>query len=142
MDLAGSAITILPEGLDVKDLNIFDTNIEELPRGIKIRGSLIAKFSQLSELPDGLTIPGDLDLSHTPIDKLPKKLKVGNELDLMETQVRALPPDLKAKAIFLDDDWADMVKVPEALVGLCYPKNKKLTLRGVNKSRKPPGGME
>lgn len=125
LDLSHNSISELPEGLDVKDLNIFDTNIRELPRGMKIRGSLIAKYSQLEKLPDNLKIAGDLDLSHTPLIDLPKKLKVGHELDLMETGITVLPDDLKVgKAIFMDDDWKEKVKVPKALLKICYPKGK------------------
>lgn len=125
LDISGSSIYALPEGLDVRDLNIFDTQIEEIPRDIKIRGNLMAKFSQLIKLPDGLTIPGEMDISHTPIEVLPKKLKVGGELDLMETQIKKLPKDLQVgDAIYLDDDWNEegdrQVEVPENLKEQIY----------------------
>ena len=114
------AMTQLPPGLDVKDLDLFGSAIESIPAGIKIRGSLNGEFSQISKLPDGLTIPKDLQLSDTPIKELPKKLKVGNELDLMNTEIRELPKDLKCETIFLDDDWEEQIEVPENLKEFIY----------------------
>jgi hypothetical protein len=92
LDLTGSEIEELPEGLEVNgNLNLYRTKITSLPKGLKVGGNLdldgcyIFKF-----LPKGLEIGGYLSLIHSDIESLPEGLKVGGNLIITNTPLAKL----------------------------------------------------
>ena len=56
------------------------SDIESLPKGLKVGGDLDLFESKITSLPEGLEVGGDLDLSETNITLLPKGLQVGGKL--------------------------------------------------------------
>ena len=76
------------EDLNVKgNLNLSDTNITSLPKGLKISGWLDLSRSKIKSLPEGLEIGDSLFLVRTSITSLPKGLKVGGHLDITESEL-------------------------------------------------------
>ena len=51
------------------DLDLIDLNIETLPEGLKVSGSLNVRFSNITSLPKGLEVGGDLYIYGTPLTK-------------------------------------------------------------------------
>ena len=114
-----SSLSVLP---DIKvvfgNLNIMGSPIKNLPKNIKIGGSLVARESKLEtlpegirigeyinlsncsclrSLPDGLIVNGCLNLEGTPIKQLPDRLMVGGNLNILSTNIESLPDDLQVK---------------------------------------------
>ena len=88
-DLEGCKnITSLPSGLKVKgSLDLRDTNITKLPPDLQVGdyGGLYLSNTPIQSLPDGLKVGGNLYLENTPIQSLPNGLKVGGILFLGDT---------------------------------------------------------
>jgi hypothetical protein len=94
--LAGTKITSLPDDLEVgRHLDLKNTNITSLPDGLKVNGDLYLEGTKITSLPDGLEVGGNLDLDNSKITSLPDGLKVGGYLDLSNTNITSLPDDLK-----------------------------------------------
>lgn len=69
------------------DLNLSDTPIDRLPRGLTVSGNLdLSKSTYIKNLPQGLKIGGDLDLSNTNIKTLPSDIQVGGKITPEEFQ--------------------------------------------------------
>ena len=82
MDLRGTGITSLPEGLTVGgSLDLRGTGITSLPEGLTVGGSLDLRGTGITSLPEGLTVGGSLYLRGTGITneqaERVKKLKDG-----------------------------------------------------------------
>ena len=88
LDLRGTQITALPEGLTVGGwLDLRGTQITALPEGLTVGGWLDLRGTQITALPEGLTVGGDLDLSGTQItdkEKERRKVKRLREGDYVE----------------------------------------------------------
>jgi hypothetical protein len=95
LNISDSDITNLPKGLVVNGALLMEnTDIEELPDDIKFH-SLFAAGSKLKKLPDGLTVDGWLDISETPMSKLPENLTVMGSFDMSYTDIEELPVSAK-----------------------------------------------
>ena len=69
IDLSGTGITALPEGLHVGgELDLRGTGITALPEGLHVGGGLYLRGTGITALPEGLHVGGGLDLSGTQID--------------------------------------------------------------------------
>ena len=78
--------------------------IENLPEGLKVKGSLDLDDTPIAALPDNLTVRGDLYLDRTPITALPKGLTVDRRLFLRRTSIVTLPEDLSVgEGIYLSN---------------------------------------
>jgi hypothetical protein len=81
LDLRGTAITSLPDGLTVGgSLDLQDTAITSLPDGLTVGGFLDLLDTAITSLPDGLTVGGSLNLRGAAITSLPDGLTVGGSL--------------------------------------------------------------
>ena len=79
LDLAGTQITSLPEGLTVYgNLDLAGTPITSLPKGLAVGGWLDIRETQITSLPEGLTVGGSLYLSGTQITNRTKFKKLQN----------------------------------------------------------------
>ena len=79
IDLRGTQITSLPEGLKVAgDLELRGTPITSLPEGLTVGGWLDLRETQITSLPEGLTVAGNLDLRGTQITNRTKFKKLQN----------------------------------------------------------------
>ncbi len=76
------------------DLNLFNTDIQQLPENLTVEGKLDLHATNIKELPKNLTVNGNLDLGYTPITKLPDNLTVGGGLYLDGTKIERLPDNL------------------------------------------------
>jgi hypothetical protein len=95
LDLSGTAITTLPEGLTVGGwLDLSGTAITTLPESLTVGGSLDLSGTAITTLPEGLTVGSSLDLSGTAITTLPEGLTVGGSLYLSGTAITTLPEGL------------------------------------------------
>ena len=92
------------ENLEIKGgLDLYGTQIKELPQGLKV-GGLDLERTPIKELPQDLKVDGDLDLERTQIKELPQGLTVGGGLYLYGRKIKELPQGLKVKkAIYVDD---------------------------------------
>ena len=76
------------EDLNVKgNLDLEESKITSLPKGLKISGWLDLSRSKIKSLPEGLEIGDSLFLVRTSITSLPKGLKVGGHLDITESEL-------------------------------------------------------
>ena len=95
LDLQGTPITSLPEGLTVGgNLYLAGTPITSLPEGLIVGGGLYLGGTPITSLPEGLTVNGSLSLYGTSITSLPKGLTVGGDLYLYGTSITSLPEGL------------------------------------------------
>jgi hypothetical protein len=118
LDLRGSPITALPQGLKVDGaLNLTGTPITSLPQGLKVGGFLDLTDTLITALPQGLKVGHNLYLSRTPITSLPQDLKVGGDLWLRGTSITSLPQDLQVNGVIWWDFKVDRSKVPPHLQG-------------------------
>ena len=94
-------IPLTDEELNVKgNLNLSHSEIETLPKGLKVGGTLyLGNSKSLTSLPEGLEVGMHLDLTETNITSLPKGLKVGMSLYIDETPL----------AKFSDEELKEMV---------------------------------
>ncbi|MBV1889138.1 MAG: hypothetical protein KUG67_02720 [Proteobacteria bacterium] len=96
LDLRETDIESLPRGMEVDgNLDLCSSKIERLPEGLKVGGYLNLWSSKIECLPEGLKVNGDLNLRGCPIESLPEDLEVGGYLDLSGSQIKSLPENLK-----------------------------------------------
>ena len=95
LELDGSTLTHLPNWLvEVEeDLILTNSNIEDIPDSLKIKGSIFAINSKLKEFRRSVVF-GDLDLDSTAIAKLPDGLIVHGYLSVQEVYLMELPEKL------------------------------------------------
>jgi hypothetical protein len=95
LNLTDSKITQLPKGLKVGDnLNLLGSIITSLPEGLEVGDSLDLSYSDIRTLPEGLEVGGSLWLIGCwLITLLPKGLHVGGDLYIFRTNFRNLSND-------------------------------------------------
>jgi hypothetical protein len=95
LNLTDSKITQLPKGLKVGDnLNLLGSIITSLPEGLEVGDSLDLSYSDIRTLPEGLEVGGSLWLIGCwLITSLPKGLHVGGDLYIFRTNFRNLSND-------------------------------------------------
>ena len=109
------------EDLDVKvGLDLTNTNITSLPKGLKVSGFLTLRNTNITSLPKDLKVGDNLYLLNTPITFLPKGLEVGGYLDIRNTKITSLPKGLKVGATlfiektalleYTNNELRDMIK--------------------------------
>ena len=79
------------------NLNLENSKITSLPKGLKVDGYLSLAYSKIEELPKGLEVDGDLDLyGCAKLESLPEGLYVGGALFLNNcNKLKSLPKGLK-----------------------------------------------
>ena len=89
LDLRGTSITSLPEGLTVGGaLDLRGTSITSIPESLTVSSFLdLEGCTSITSLPEGLTVGGFLDIRGTSITSLPEGLTVGGDLDLRGTSI-------------------------------------------------------
>ena len=95
LNLTDSKITQLPKGLKVGDnLNLLGSIITSLPEGLEVGATLDLSYSDIRTLPEGLEVGGSLWLIGCwLITSLPKGLHVGGDLYIFRTNFRNLSND-------------------------------------------------
>ena len=102
LNLTDSKITQLPKGLKVGDnLNLLGSIITSLPEGLEVGATLDLSYSDIRTLPEGLEVGDSLWLIGCwLITSLPKGLHVGGNLYIFRTNFTNLS----------DDEIRDMIK--------------------------------
>jgi hypothetical protein len=91
-------IPLTKEQLNIDgNLNLENSKITSLPKGLKVDGYLSLAYSKIEELPKGLEVDGDLDLyGCAKLESLPEGLYVGGALFLNNcNKLKSLPKGLK-----------------------------------------------
>ncbi len=98
LDLRDTAVTDLPRGLTVSGSLLLNgsaiTTLTTLPDDLSVGGSLYLGATAITALPQGLTVGGNLDLEGSAITALPQGLTVGGNLNLEGTAITELPEGL------------------------------------------------
>ena len=95
-----SSLQQLPKGLKVKDiLSISNTDITEIPYDCEF-GSLYSQDSKLTKLRDNLTL-NYLNVRNTFLTELPKGLKVNGDLDISYTDIMEIPDDCEFDSLYM-----------------------------------------
>jgi len=103
------------------NLNLTDSKITQLPKGLKVGDNLNLLGSIITSLPEGLEVGATLDLSYSDIRTLPEGLEVGDSLWLIGCWlITSLPKGLYVGGNlyifrtnftnFSDDEIRDMIK--------------------------------
>jgi hypothetical protein len=90
-------IPLTKEQLNIDgNLNLENSKITSLPKGLKVDGYLSLAYSKIEELPKGLEVDGDLDLyGCAKLESLPEGLYVGGALFLNNcNKLKSLPKGL------------------------------------------------
>lgn len=138
LNIARTSIRHLPENIIIgNDLEAFSSNIEMLPRNVRIGGNIcLGDCKNLKSLPDGLIVNGDLDLSESGLTELPDRLIVGGNIDIRSTSIQELPDNLIVGGkIMMDENQVNASNVKAELPadlphliwkdsGYMYVKNK------------------
>jgi hypothetical protein len=93
-----NSIPLTKEQLNIDgNLNLENSKITSLPKGLKVDGYLSLAYSKIEELPKGLEVDGDLDLyGCAKLESLPEGLYVGGALFLNNcNKLKSLPKGLK-----------------------------------------------
>jgi len=94
--LDNTKVSFLPEGLKVGgDLNMFETNVNTIPKELFVKGSFDLSNTPITSLPENLKVGGDLYLCHTNINTLPEDLEVGCSLYLTSSKITSLSKFIK-----------------------------------------------
>ena len=98
LNLINTVLTTLPKGLHVGDnLFLMDSKIIHLPDDIKIKGGLYLRGSEIMRLPDNLKVD-DLNISHTKnITQLPRGLSVNRRILCDFSNITYIPDDIWVK---------------------------------------------
>ena len=67
------------------DLNLNNTPLTSLPKGLKVRGYLSLSNTKITSLSEGLKVGDDLYLSNSNLSSLPKGLEVGGFIFIYNT---------------------------------------------------------
>ena len=95
LDLSGTPITSLPQGLKVGGyLNLVTTEITSLPSDIQVDGTLNISATKITTIPPNLKV-GSLIAYNTPISSLPQGLKIDEDLYLVHSNITSLPSDIQ-----------------------------------------------
>ena len=92
LDARGSALQQLPKGLKVKgQLNVSETNITEIPNDCEF-GSLFMNDTKIKKLRDNLVL-NNLSICNSSLTELSKNLIIYYSLDNENTNIKSLPYD-------------------------------------------------
>ena len=119
LDLRGTGITSLPEGLVVGgSLDLYGTGITSLPEGLAVGGSLyLENCTGITSLPDDLAVGGNLYLRDTCITSLPDGLTVGGTIDLENcTGITSLPNGLTVGGGLDLGNCTGITSLPDGLI--------------------------
>lgn len=115
LDLEGTVISSLPEGLRVGGNLFLNKKITVLPNNITVGGNMLfGAFSKIKALPEGLYIKGNIDLRESQIKTLPEDLKVDGELIMVSLIIESLPENFQINGS-ISLDYADIKSLPDGL---------------------------
>ena len=119
LDMSGTRITKLRDNLVLEKLRTYNSSLQQLPKGLKVKdilsisntditeipddcefGSLYSQDSKLTKLRDNLTL-NYLNVRNTFLTELPKGLKVNGDLDISYTDIMEIPDDCEFDSLYM-----------------------------------------
>ena len=164
LDMSGTRITKLRDNLVLDKLRTYNSSLQQLPKGLKVKDilsisntditeipddcefdSLYSQDSKLTKLRDNLTL-NYLNVRNSLLTELPKGLKVNGDLDISNTDIMEIPDDCEFDSLYmcntritrlrdnliLSDLWVDnsfLEELPKNLVvfNMLKMSNKSIT---------------
>ena len=115
---ANSPINKIPENLFVRDLDISNTNVTELPKDLKIENILDISNTKIKRLPWDIDPEVILNISNTEIKYIPPHLDL-EVLNISNTQITRIPPEIKvSNKIIISKNMKDYLYIPNHLINL------------------------
>jgi len=125
LDMCITNITKLPDNLVLENLYTYNSPLTELPKGLKVKGTLSIANTNITEIPDDCEFESldisstritklrdnlilkSLDIQNTQLEKLPQNLVVFNTLIIDETNITSLPNDCLVRYISCGIEFND-----------------------------------
>ena len=164
LDMSETKITKLRDNLELDELRTYNSSLQQLPKGLKVKsilsisntgiteipddcefGELFSRDSKLTKLRDNLTL-NYLNVRNSLLTELPKGLKVNGDLDISYTDIMEIPDDCEFDSLYmcntritrlrdnliLSDLWTDnsfLKELPKNLVvfNMLKMSNKSIT---------------
>ena len=109
-------IDCLPEGLAIKGtLDLKECALEALPRYLEVRGDLNIERSNIRTLPDGLKVSGSLRAAGSMLERLRPDHGIARDIDVSKTRLSELPDDLEVDGRLNISDTV-ITRLPRRLV--------------------------
>ena len=132
LDARGSALQQLPKGLKVKgQLNVSETNITEIPNDCEF-GSLFMNDTKIKKLRDNLVL-NNLSICNSSLTELPKNLIIYYSLDNENTNIKSLPYDCLAPSVYCNFEpndkryekgYVGYYKLKDEIVHISHPSGR------------------
>ena len=98
----------------VGSLNLTDTKIKSLPRGLTIIGDLLLiQCKDIDRLPQKLNVTGYCSLSNSSIRHIPRNVKFGGTVDLENTPISKLPDNITIGGSLLCNNCGNLKRLPK-----------------------------
>lgn len=96
-DISGKFINMyeMPEGAHFKNLDLSNTEVSVLPKGVIVDGYADLSGTRLKSLPEDLKVGKNLSINDTGIESLPFGFSVGGSLSAKRSALKALPEGLR-----------------------------------------------
>lgn len=117
---SSKAPVVLPEGLELDDLVVVNSDMLEYPVHVTVLSSVYMANTGLIGLPDNLELKGNLMVAGNPIRELPKGLRVNGDLDIQQTGITSFPLDMEVcgRIVATDTPLASLDGLPLSVKGL------------------------
>lgn len=119
LDMSETKITKLRDNLELDELRTYNSSLQQLPKGLKVKGTLcisntgitenpddcefgelFSRDSKLTKLRDNLTL-NYLNVRNSLLTELPKGLKVNGDLDISYTDIMEIPDDCEFDSLYM-----------------------------------------
>ena len=119
LDMSETKITKLRDNLELDELLTYNSSLQQLPKGLKVKsilsisntgiteipddcefGELFSRDSKLTKLRDNLTL-NYLNVRNSLLTELPKGLKVNGDLDISYTDIMEIPDDCEFGSLYM-----------------------------------------
>lgn len=119
LDMSETKITKLRDNLELDELLTYNSSLQQLPKGLKVKsilsisntgiteipddcefGELFSRDSKLTKLRDNLTL-NYLNVRYSLLTELPKGLKVNGDLDISYTDIMEIPDDCEFDSLYM-----------------------------------------
>lgn len=129
VDLSYSALIEFPQNAKfLRGVNLSHTKISMMPDNIEI-GDLDLSYTQINRLPEKLKVNGDLDLSGLKLVELPSDLRVTGRIYLTGSEIKVIPANVE----FCDSLDLSNSLIEELPAGLYIPKNLNISDTAISK---------
>lgn len=110
LDMSETKITKLRDNLVLDELRTYNSSLQQLPKGLKVKGALCISNTGITEIPDDCEF-GELFSRDSKLTKLRDNLTL-NYLNVRNSLLTELPKGLKVKGD-LDISYTDIMEIPD-----------------------------